>query len=106
MLASPFAFFRGAALVMAADLAATPSCGRPVQLCGDAHLSNFGLFGTPERRLAFGSTTSTRPTRAGGVGRQAARRQRRDRRARARLLGGAAPQGRARHRLRLPDRDA
>jgi uncharacterized protein (DUF2252 family) len=38
---------------MAADLAATPSCGWPVQLCGDAYLSNFGLFGTPERRLAF-----------------------------------------------------
>jgi uncharacterized protein (DUF2252 family) len=53
MLDSPFAFFRGAALIMAADLAATPSCGWPVQLCGDAHLSNFGLFGTPERRLAF-----------------------------------------------------
>jgi uncharacterized protein (DUF2252 family) len=53
MLASPFAFFRGAALIMAADLATTPSSGWPVQLCGDAHLSNFGLFGTPERRLAF-----------------------------------------------------
>src|SRR6187200_2457657 len=53
MLASPFAFFRGAALIMAADLAGTPSCGWPVQLCGDAHLSNFGLFGTPERRLLF-----------------------------------------------------
>jgi hypothetical protein len=53
MLASPFAFFRGAALVMAADLATTPSTGWAVQSCGDAHLSNFGLFGTPERRLAF-----------------------------------------------------
>jgi uncharacterized protein (DUF2252 family) len=53
MLASPFAFFRGAPLIMAADLATTPACGVPVQLCGDAHLSNFGLFGTPERRLAF-----------------------------------------------------
>jgi uncharacterized protein (DUF2252 family) len=53
MLASPFAFFRGAALLMAADLAGTPATGCPVQLCGDAHLSNFGLFGTPERRLAF-----------------------------------------------------
>jgi uncharacterized protein (DUF2252 family) len=53
MLASPFAFFRGAALIMAADLAATPATGWTVQLCGDAHLSNFGLFGTPERRLAF-----------------------------------------------------
>ena len=53
MLASPFAFFRGAAAVMAADLAATPDSGLRVQLCGDAHLSNFGLFGSPERRLVF-----------------------------------------------------
>jgi uncharacterized protein (DUF2252 family) len=53
MLASPFAFFRGAALIMAADLAPTPRSGEQVQLCGDAHLSNFGVFGTPERRLAF-----------------------------------------------------
>jgi uncharacterized protein (DUF2252 family) len=53
MLASPFAFFRGAAAIMAADLAGTPRSGVTVQLCGDAHLSNFGLFGTPERRLIF-----------------------------------------------------
>jgi uncharacterized protein (DUF2252 family) len=53
MLASPFTFFRGAALVMAADLAGTPRSGVTVQLCGDAHLSNFGLFGTPERRMLF-----------------------------------------------------
>lgn len=53
MLASPFAFYRGAALLMAADLATTPDSGLPVQLCGDAHLANFGLFGTPERRLLF-----------------------------------------------------
>jgi uncharacterized protein (DUF2252 family) len=53
MLASPFAFFRGAALIMAADLASTPVTGVTVQLCGDAHLSNFGLFGTPERRMIF-----------------------------------------------------
>jgi uncharacterized protein (DUF2252 family) len=53
MLASPFAFFRGAAAVMAADLATTPDSGLPVQLCGDAHLSNFGLFASPERRLVF-----------------------------------------------------
>ena len=53
MLASPFAFFRGAAAVMADDLARTPSSGLRVQLCGDAHLSNFGVFGTPERRLVF-----------------------------------------------------
>ena len=53
MLPSPFAFFRGAALIMASDLASTPRSGFQVQLCGDAHLSNFGVFGTPERRLVF-----------------------------------------------------
>jgi uncharacterized protein (DUF2252 family) len=53
MLVSPFTFFRGAALPMAADLATTPSAGFRVQLCGDAHLSNFGAFGSPERRLVF-----------------------------------------------------
>ena len=53
MLASPFAFYRGAAAVMAADLASTPSSGLKVQACGDAHISNFGLFGTPERELVF-----------------------------------------------------
>jgi hypothetical protein len=53
MLASPFAFFRGAALIMAADLASTPVSKIRVQLCGDAHLSNFGLFASPERRLVF-----------------------------------------------------
>jgi uncharacterized protein (DUF2252 family) len=53
MLVSPFAFFRGAALPMAADLATTPTSGLRVQLCGDAHLSNFGVFGSPERRLVF-----------------------------------------------------
>ena len=53
MLASPFAFYRGAAAVTAADLAATPRSGLEVQLCGDAHLSNFGAFASPERRLVF-----------------------------------------------------
>jgi uncharacterized protein (DUF2252 family) len=53
MLVSPFTFFRGAALIMAADLAATPRSGVNVQLCGDAHLSNFGVFGSPERKLLF-----------------------------------------------------
>jgi uncharacterized protein (DUF2252 family) len=53
MLASPFTFYRGAARVMAADLAATPTAGLDVQLCGDAHLSNFGAFASPERRLLF-----------------------------------------------------
>ena len=53
MLVSPFTFFRGAALIMASDLAATPRSGIRAQLCGDAHLSNFGVFGTPERKLLF-----------------------------------------------------
>jgi uncharacterized protein (DUF2252 family) len=53
MLTSPFAFYRGAALIMASDLAGTPNSGLRVQLCGDAHLSNFGVFGSPERTLVF-----------------------------------------------------
>ncbi len=53
MLASPFAFLRGSAVVMAADLAHTPNSGLQTLLCGDAHLSNFGLFASPERRLVF-----------------------------------------------------
>ena len=53
MAASPFAFFRGAAAVMAADLAPTPVSGLRVQACGDAHLSNFGAFAAPDRRLVF-----------------------------------------------------
>ena len=53
MAASPFAFYRGAANVFAADLAATPSSGLRVQLCGDAHLANFGGFASPERSLVF-----------------------------------------------------
>jgi uncharacterized protein (DUF2252 family) len=53
MLASPFSYYRGAALPMASDLADTPVSGLPVQACGDAHLSNFGIFGSAERRLIF-----------------------------------------------------
>jgi uncharacterized protein (DUF2252 family) len=53
MLQSQFAFFRGAALIMASDLASTPRTGFTVQLCGDAHVSNFGLFASPERNLVF-----------------------------------------------------
>jgi uncharacterized protein (DUF2252 family) len=53
MLVSPFSFYRGAALIMAADLASTPNSGLRAQICGDAHLSNFGVFGSPERRLIF-----------------------------------------------------
>ncbi|HSR33592.1 MAG TPA: DUF2252 domain-containing protein, partial [Anaerolineae bacterium] len=53
MVESPFAFLRGSAAVMAADLAATPATGLQAQLCGDAHLSNFGVFATPGRNLVF-----------------------------------------------------
>ncbi len=53
MLTSPFAFYRGAAAVMAEDLAHTPTTGIQVQLCGDAHLANFGGFSAPDRRLVF-----------------------------------------------------
>ena len=53
MLVSPFTFFRGAALPMATDLATTPNSGLTVQACGDAHLSNFGVYASPERRLMF-----------------------------------------------------
>ena len=53
MSASPFAFYRGSAALMAADLATTPSSGIRVQACGDAHLMNFGGFATPERSVVF-----------------------------------------------------
>ncbi len=53
MLVSPFTFYRGAAAIMAMDLAGTPDSGLRVQLCGDAHLSNFGIFAAPDRRLVF-----------------------------------------------------
>lgn len=53
MMKSPFTFYRGAALNMAADLATTPAMGTYVQACGDAHLLNFGIYATPERRLVF-----------------------------------------------------
>ena len=53
MMVSPFTFYRGAAKIMAEDLRDTPTAGLDVQLCGDAHLLNFGVFGSPERRLVF-----------------------------------------------------
>jgi uncharacterized protein (DUF2252 family) len=53
MLADPFAFFRGAALIMASDLSTAPHTGLEAQLCGDAHIANFGAYGSPERRLVF-----------------------------------------------------
>ena len=54
MLVSPFTFYRGAAYLMASDLAGGPRTGLHTQLCGDAHLSNFGVFAAPDRRLIFG----------------------------------------------------
>jgi hypothetical protein len=56
MLASPFAFLRGAAIVMTEDLATTPATGIMVQLCGDSHLANFGAYLSPERRVLFDAT--------------------------------------------------
>src|SRR4029077_19846075 len=53
MLASPFAFYRGGAAIMAMDLATIPTSGLTVQLCGDAHLAHFGTYGSPERALVF-----------------------------------------------------
>jgi uncharacterized protein (DUF2252 family) len=53
MILSPFAFYRGAAAIMAADLANTPTSGIVVQACSDCHLMNFGGFATPERRIVF-----------------------------------------------------
>ena len=53
MMVSPFTFYRGAAKIMASDLAGSPTAGLDVQLCGDAHLSNFGVFASPERTLLF-----------------------------------------------------
>ena len=86
MLVSPFTFFRGAAYLMAADLAGMPRTGLHAQLCGDAHLSNFGVFAAPDRRLVFDMNdfdeTLPGPVR---VGPQAARRELRGRRPRPRL---------------------
>src|SRR4051794_12899268 len=53
MAVSPFAFFRGGAYLMARDLSGTPRTGLEVQACGDAHVSNFGAFASPERQLVF-----------------------------------------------------
>ena len=72
MMVSPFTFYRGAAKIMAADLAETPVAGLKVQLCGDAHLSNFGVFASPERQLLFDLERLRRdPARAVRVRREA-----------------------------------
>ena len=89
MMVSPFTFYRGAAKIMAADLKDTPTAGLDVQLCGDAHLSNFGAFASPERRLLFDlndfDETLAGPVR---VRREAAGRELHDRRAQQRLRQG------------------
>ena len=71
MLVSPFTFYRGAALIMAADLAPTPHSGLRTQLCGDAHLSNFGVFAAPDRRLVFDINDFDETLPVVGVGREA-----------------------------------
>ena len=68
MLVSPFTFYRGAALIMANDLGSTPRSGLTVQCCGDAHLSNFGVFASPERRWCSTSTILMRRFRVRGSG--------------------------------------
>ena len=69
MMVSPFTFYRGAALPMASDLSRTPVSGLAVQACGDAHLSNFGIFGSAERRLVFdvNDFDETNPARGNGT---------------------------------------
>ncbi len=93
MAVSPFTFFRGAAAVMAGDLAATPVSGLDVRLCGDAHVANFGMFASPDRALLFdiNDFDETYPGPV-GVGPQAPRRQPRGGRARQRLLEEADAQ--------------
>ena len=107
MLVSPFTFYRGAAAMMAADLAKTPDSGIVVQACGDAHISNFGGFAAPDRRLIF-SPNDFDETLPGpvGVGRQADGRQRRDRRPRRRAAGGPPPVDRERLRAGVSRGDA
>ena len=69
MLVSPFTFYRGAAYLMASDLSGLPRTGLEVQLCGDAHLSNFGAFAAPDRRLVFSINDfdETHPARSSGT---------------------------------------
>jgi uncharacterized protein (DUF2252 family) len=101
MMVSPFTFYRGAALPMASDLAATPVSGLAVQACGDAPLSNFDIFGSAERRLVFdvNDFDETLPGPV-GVGRQAAGRQPGGGRARQRVRRQGPP--RDRHRRGRP----
>ena len=103
MVQSPFAFYRGTAMLMAADLAHTPSSGLRLQACGDAHLSNFGGFATPERDLIFdiNDLDETLPG-ALGMGRQALDRQRGPGRAAYPAQTARVGARRARRGARLP----
>ena len=107
MMVSPFSYFRGAALPMASDLAGTPVSGLAVQACGDAHLSNFGVFGSAERRLVF-DVNDFDETLPGpwewDVKRLAASLEIAGRE--QRLRRQAAPRDRHRHRGQLPAGDA
>ena len=87
MMLSPFAYYRGAAYAMASDLASTPRSGLRVQVCGDAHLVNFGIFASPERTLMFDMNDfdETMPGPL-GVGREASRGELRGGVARSRIL--------------------
>ena len=89
---------------MAGDLAGTPVSGLDGQLCGDAHLANFGMFASPRGPCSSTSTTSTRPTRAVGVGPQATGREPRRRRAGERLHRPPEPEGRGGRGPALPRR--
>ena len=92
MMVSPFTFYRGAAKIMAADLKDTPTAGLDVQLCGDAHLSNFGVFASPERHAAVRSERLRRDA-AGAVRvrREADGGQLHDRRPQQRILARPTP---------------
>ena len=107
MLVSPFAFFRGGAAIMAHDIASAPRTDLAAQLCGDAHLANFGGFASPERDLVFDlndfDETLAGPVR---VGPEAPRGELRGRGPRSQLLRRRAPRGRPQHRRLLPSGDA
>ena len=106
MMASPFAFLRGSAIVMAQDLASTPKSGIQAQLCGDAHLLNFGAYASPERALLFdlNDFDETLPGTL-GVGRQTPRGELRGGWPRQRLRCGGLPQRRAGGHCLLPPTD-
>ena len=102
MMASPFSYYRGAALPMASDLADTPASGLPVQACGDAHLSNFGIFGSAERRLVFDVNDFDETLPPVGVGREAAGRQHGGGSAGPRVRREGPPSDRRRHGGQVP----